>query len=319
MSYDTDNTFDEMISIELENDELVTLVTSNADVASQYVVFQNSEDEYFAINVAKVEELIEYKRLNITSSTDHTSAMKGTSKIRDNFVNIVCFDIWLGVEEKQITDHMLTILCSYAGVRIAMIVKSVYGVMNIEPSEMYDDSDKDKKISYLCEVIVNGKKVLCKIFDSDQFLADIMSSKFEREVQKSDMITVNEADIIKKEILIAEDSILIQNAIKRLLDKMQLTYQIFNNGQELLDALKNKNTKNVGLIITDLEMPVMGGLELLEKCSTNIEYSKIPIVVNTNMSNSSIIHTAEKLGAQIVIKKLDILRLQEVILEFTNR
>ena len=43
----TDNDFDEMISIELENDELVRLVTSNADVASQYVIFQNSNEEYF--------------------------------------------------------------------------------------------------------------------------------------------------------------------------------------------------------------------------------------------------------------------------------
>jgi two-component system chemotaxis response regulator CheV len=319
MSYDIDNSSDEMISIELENDELVTLVTSNADVASQYVVFQNSEDEYFAINVAKVEELIEYSKLDITSSTDHRSAMKGTSKIRNNFVNIVCFDTWLGIENRKEAPHQLTILCNYAGVRIAIIVKSVYGVMNIEPSEMYDDSDKDKKISYLCEVTVNTKKVLCKVFDSDQFLADIMSSKFERELQRSDSITSFGAEGITKEILVAEDSMLIQNAIKRLMNKMNLSYQVFNNGKELLDALGNKEIDDIGLIITDLEMPVMGGLELLEKCSENAEYSQIPIVVNTNMSNASIVHTAEKLGAKKVIKKLDILRLQEVILEFAKR
>ncbi|MCD4667622.1 MAG: chemotaxis protein CheV [Sulfurimonas sp.] len=311
--------FSEMISIELENDELVRLVTSNADVASQYVIFQNSDDEYFAINVAKVEELVEYKTLKITQTTDHSGPMMGTAKIREYFVNIICFDTWLNIERKKDTDYELSILCNYAGVRLALIVKSVYGVINIEPSEMYDDSDKDKKISYLCEIVVNSKKILCKVFDSDQFLADVIPNKFAKEIQKSDEITNNDIDIITKEILIAEDSILIQNAIKKLMNKMELSYQVFNNAKELLDALSNKNIDKIGLIITDLEMPVMGGLELLDICSKHDYFNKIPIIVNTNMANASIIHTAEKLGAKTVIKKLDLLTLREVILEYAQR
>ena len=314
-----DNDFDEIISIELENDELVRLVTSNADVASQYVIFQNSYDEYFAINVAKVEELIEYKILDIATATDASGAMKGTAKIREHFVNIVCFDSWLQIPVKEKSQYELAILCNYAGVRLAIVVKGVYGVLNIEPSEMYDDSDKDEKVAYLCEVVINSKKVLCKIFDSDQFLADVMPNKFAREIQKSDNLTINDEELLKKEILIAEDSVLIQNAIKKLLDKMQLTYQIFNNAQELLTTLEHKKLEDIALIITDLEMPIMGGLELLEICSKNDNYNKIPIIVNTNMANSSIIHTAQKLGAKKVIKKLDLMTLREVILEHAKR
>jgi len=310
---------DEMISIEIENDELIKLVTSSADVTSQYVVFQNSDDEYFSINVAKVEELIEYKKLDIALSTDHNAAMKGTSKIRDNFVNIVCFDTWLGVKRKSDDTYKLAILCNYAGIRLAIIVKSVYGVLNMEPSDMYDDSDKDKKIAYLCEITVDSKKVLCKVFDSDQFLADVAPNKFSNEIIKSDMINTSNQDTITKEILIAEDSMIIQDAIKKLMHKMNLSYQIFNNAKELLDSLKKKDIDSIGLIITDLEMPIMGGLELLEECFKDVNYNKIPIVVNTNMSNVSITHTAEKLGAKKVIKKLDLLTLREVILEFSKR
>ena len=315
----TENEFDEIISIELENDELVRLVTSNADVASQYVIFQNSNDEYFAINVAKVEELIEYKILDITETTDRSGAMRGTAKIREHFVNIVCFDTWLGVEKKDDSIYELAIVCNYAGVRLAIVVKSVYGVINIEPSEMYDDSDKDKKISYLCEIVIGSKKTLCKVFDSDQFLADLIPNKFENEIQKSEMIHNNEKDIITKEILIAEDSVLIQDAIKKLMGKMELSYKVFSNAKELLDELDKKDINDIGLIITDLEMPVMGGLELLEICSKHDYYNKIPIIVNTNMANASIINSAEKLGAKKVIKKLDLLTLREVILEYAKR
>lgn len=315
----TENEFDEIISIESENDELVRLVTSNADVASQYVIFQNSDDEYFAINVAKVEELIEYKILDITKSTDRSGALMGTAKIRENFVNIVCFDTWLGVEKKDDSIYELAIVCNYAGIRPAIVVKSVYGVVNIEPSEMYDDSDKDKKISYLCEIVIGSKKTLCKVFDSDRFLIDLIPNKFKNEMQKSEIIHNSEKDIIDKEILIAEDSVLIQDAIKKLMGKMQLSYKVFNNAKELLDELDKKDINDIGLIITDLEMPVMGGLELLERCSKHDYYNKIPIVVNTNMANASITNSAEKLGAKKVIKKLDLLTLREVILEYAKR
>ncbi len=310
--------FEEILSIELENDELVRLVTSNADVASQYVIFQNSHDEYFAINVAKVEELIEYKILDITETTNHSGAMRGTSKIREHFVNIICFDSWLGIDCADDTIYELAILCNYAGVRLAIVVKSVYGVLNIEPSDMYDDSDKDRKIAYLCEIMVSSKKILCKVFDSDQFLAEVMPNKFSKELEQSKYISMENEIKIKKHILIAEDSIIIQDVIKKLMDKMSLSYEVFSNGKKLLKALKSKDIDDIGLIITDLEMPVMGGLELLEKCFKNEKYSKIPIVVNTNMANPSIVKTAKKLGAKEVIQKLNLLTLKEVILKYAK-
>ncbi len=307
--------FDEIISIELENDELVSLVTSNADVASQYVIFQNSQDEYFAINVAKVEELIEYKTIDVTATTESDNTMMGTAKIREHFVNIICFDTWLNIQRKDKSEYELVILCDYAGVRLAIVVKSVYRVINIEPSEMYDDADKDKRISYLCEILIENKKILCKVFDSDQFLSDVMPSKFTREIQKSETIKPDSGKHITKEIFLAEDSVLIQTAMMKLMDKMELNYRTFKNGKELLDALSKKDVDDVALIITDLEMPIMGGLELLEICSKDSKYSQIPIVVNTNMANHSIINTAQKLGAKEILQKLDLLTLQEAILK----
>ena len=313
------NDFDGIIAIELENDELVRLVTSNADVASQYVIFQNSKDEYFAINVAKVEELVEYRMLDIVKTSDINEMIEGTSKMRDNLVNVVHFDRWLGVN-KDDGIHRLAMICNYAGVRLAIVIKSVYGVINIEPSEMLDDSDKDKKISYLCEIVIDRKKILCKVFDSDRFLIDVMPSRFEKEADKIKNVSESEKNILNKEILIAEDSCIIQEAItKGLMDKMNFKYQSFMNAKELLDALEYKYIDEIGLIITDLEMPVMGGLELLQRCSEDDRYKNIPIIVNTNMANSSIIHSAKKLGAKDVVRKLDLEILKEVIFKYAIR
>ena len=42
--------------------DLVKLVSTSADVTNQYIIFEGSNAEYYAINVAKVEELFVYQK-----------------------------------------------------------------------------------------------------------------------------------------------------------------------------------------------------------------------------------------------------------------
>ena len=75
-----------------ESDDLIRLVTSNADISSQYVIFQNGKSEYFVINVAKVEELIVYKDIYKVDTTDMYGLIEGTAKVREHMMSIVNLD-----------------------------------------------------------------------------------------------------------------------------------------------------------------------------------------------------------------------------------
>jgi len=300
-----------------ESDDLIRLVTSNADISSQYVIFQNGKSEYFVINVAKVEELIVYKDIYKVDTTDMYGLIEGTAKVREHMMSIVNLDRWLGIDELPRDEYELAMICNYAGTRVAMIIKSVFGVVNIEPSEMYDDSNKDEKISYLTELTIKGEKLLAKVFNSDLFIHDVMPNKYEKELAKVDGFT-DLKDVIKKRVLLAEDSQLMQDAIERLLDNMDINYVAYDNGKLLYDSLEKEDIENVGLIITDIEMPVMGGLELIKLCQENELYKNIPIVVNTNMSNIGIVNSATNLGAKEVLKKLDLDALRDVIIKYAG-
>ena len=50
------------------------------------------------------------------------------------------------------------------------------------------------------------------------------------------------------------------------------------NGREALDILQNEN---IQLVVSDIMMPVMDGLELCRRIKTNLEYSHIPIILLT--------------------------------------
>ncbi len=90
-----------------------------------------------------------------------------------------------------------------------------------------------------------------------------------------------------KKVLIAEDSSVIQNLTRKILQIQN--YQIFSakNGEQVLDMLEKEN---YDIILMDINMPKMDGMECAQKIRalSDRKKSKIPIVAITgNAKNYS--------------------------------
>ncbi len=296
---------------EIYEDELIRLVTSSSDTSSQYVIFKNIQDELFALNVAKIEELIQNQDLVISKGVNRNTIMYGVAKIREHMVTLVDFDKWLNPAHSSSEEtHKLIILCHYSNRRMGIVIKSVVGIHSIDAQDMYLGSDKDEKTAYIAEISL-GKKVLCNIFDSDKLIIDVFPDIVTGNQEKVDNFTHKRAT--SKLILLAEDSKLIQIPVGKLLKKLDYNYEIYDNGQLMLDRLYQLDPNDVGLIISDIEMPVMDGIEMLEHIHRNQRYNRIPIIVNTNMANAAVIKHAKAIGALEVAKKLDLGGLNDLI------
>jgi two-component system chemotaxis response regulator CheV len=300
---------------EIYEDELIRLVSSNSDTSNQYVIFRNITDDLFAINVAKVEELIQNKNLTISKSLEKTNIISGVAKIRGNMVTLVDFDKWINQDIISSEEtHDLIILCYYSNKRMGLIIKNVVGIHSIDSINMSPSSDADTKTAFIAELNL-GKKVLCNIFDSDKLITDVypsilnISEGIIQNLDNQDMVT-------NKLILVAEDSKLIQIPIAKLLNKLGYTFEIYENGQLLLDRLYELDSNSIGLIISDIEMPIMDGMEMITQIHNNIDYNQIPIIVNTNMSNAGIVKQAHELGVLEVVKKLNINALDDIIRKY---
>lgn len=79
-------------------------------------------------------------------------------------------------------------------------------------------------------------------------------------------------------ILIVDDSITVRNYISNIFASKKYEIIIKDNGLSALDYLK-MTTKNPDIIITDLEMPKMNGVELIKIIKENKKFKKIPIIV----------------------------------------
>jgi len=102
-------------------------------------------------------------------------------------------------------------------------------------------------------------------------------------------------------ILIVEDDTDLNAAYKIILEsEKNYTVKSAYNGQEALETLKNFEPD---LILLDLLMPIMGGLEFLQNYELQKKHPNVKVLIFTNMENSPEVTEAYKLGAHRCIIK----------------
>ncbi len=123
---------------------------------------------------------------------------------------------------------------------------------------------------------------------------------------------------MSKKVLVAEDSSVIQNLTKKILQMQSFKISSVKNGQEVLDALQKEN---YDIILMDINMPVMDGME----CTRNIRAlpdpvkSQIPIVAITgNAPNYSIDDFKEAGINEYLPKPLNFDTLVETVKKYTE-
>ena len=300
----------------IDNDEdddeldLVKLVGTNANDTSQYLIFVGSDNQYYAKNVSKIEELLVYKDLNIVKNHTDTLIL-GTADIRGNMTSIVCFDKWYGNEVLADEEYELVVVAHYGGHRMGLVVKRVEYIVNIPSETMIDNSYNNEKSSFITKVLISGKEKLCIIFDSDKLLLDVFNKV--NEENKIYTKHFNPIKDVKRRVLFADDSRFIRKMVQELFETLDISYNIYDNGKELIDALANISSDEIGLFITDLEMPVMGGRDVIKYIRENEEYDNIKIIVHTNMSNDVMEDELKKSGIDAIIGKVNMLKLGDAI------
>ncbi|MCE7063811.1 response regulator [Dyadobacter sp. CY326] len=75
------------------------------------------------------------------------------------------------------------------------------------------------------------------------------------------------------------------------------------NGLELLSLIKEQNDTPASLILMDMNMPKMNGLETITAIRSDVTLSSIPVVMISTSSNTLLIEKAYEAGANGFITK----------------
>jgi len=120
----------------------------------------------------------------------------------------------------------------------------------------------------------------------------------------------------KQTILLVEDDKVDIRSIKRALDDLHVINPLVvrNNGEEALKYLRNEANERPGLILLDLRMPRMNGIEFLKVIKKDDKLKIIPVVVLTTSKEDEDKTESFNLGvAGYMMKPVDYIEFVEVI------
>jgi len=104
----------------------------------------------------------------------------------------------------------------------------------------------------------------------------------------------------KKKILIVEDDNFVAEVYFSKLMEMGYEAVLAQNGEEGLEALKKNK---VDLILLDILMPIMDGMEMLEEVKKVEEWRNIPVILLTNVGEKESVQKVREMGVNSYLIK----------------
>ncbi len=111
----------------------------------------------------------------------------------------------------------------------------------------------------------------------------------------------NTTDEQQKKVLIVDDSVTTRTLASNILLKQGFQVTALVNGLQAWEELTQNN--NYDLIITDIEMPLINGFELVEKVKGNEKMCTIPTIIVTSLNSEQDKKRGVQVGADAYISK----------------
>ncbi len=276
----------------------------------QLAVFYTGNDSIYAINISKVKAFIITEETVIDDTPTDNKIITGIATIRGEPITLLNLDVWLGNPPLDIKDYKLIVFCEFSNKQVGILVKDMVNIVEKNSSELSHTEDQNSKLIYTTYVNVHGKDLLCSVFNAEQLLEDI---GWTNENASKDLMSYAQPVNSDKIVLVADDSPLTREMIETLLNRINVKYAICDNGEELLNKIKTLNPQQIGMVVTDIEMPEKNGYQITEFIKGDPRYSHIPVIINSSMATGAVRSKMEKLGIDGFVAKPDIKSIYEFI------
>jgi DNA-binding response OmpR family regulator len=103
-------------------------------------------------------------------------------------------------------------------------------------------------------------------------------------------------------ILIIEDDPYVQRMYQRMFSFHKYRAEMASSGEEGLRSIKKEKPD---LVLLDIILPKMNGLEVLKKIKKDSQTKNLPVLMLTNVGETETVEEATKLGAESYMVKAD--------------
>ena len=298
--------------------DIDTITSLHLRNEAQFFTFNLEEDgDLYAINIFKIKEIIKYNEPFVDIMAD-VPFVEGLITVRNYNIPVIDMRKWFyyrgintNLDNYAIpSDDKVIMICDFSGILVGIRIYQAHRILTKKWNEITrndDDNNPSQKVIGHTKYL-DGKIV--QIVDIEKMAVEAFPW-IEEEKEKA-LNEIGKIDL-DKYILIADDSKPVLKIMGKIMQKLGLKYKLFNNGEELLDFLFSNGSEGIGVIITDLEMPVASGFEVIKQVKNRPDFAHIPIIVNSSMSGKSNEEMAKSLNADGFVSKSNPKEIEENI------
>jgi len=253
------------------------------------------KDEEVAIPMSLVEETTRFSYKDI-----QRAAGEEMVNIRGTLIRLLKLNELLGVgkfPKKDETFRQPTLILGTAEKRLALMVEDIIGREEIVVKSL---GDYLKGIKLFSGATISGDGNVRLIINIASLFGDEAVVTAKASIGAAKAAPVPEVLKRKPKVLVVDDSISIRKYVQRFLDRTGYEVEVASDGME---ALNTMGRMKFDAVITDLEMPVMHGYDLMSEMKKNPELMNIPIIVLTSRAGDKHRQKAMEMGAQDYLVK----------------
>ncbi len=330
--------------------ELDDMTMSHKKNMMQIAAFQTMTDAIYGINIAKIKEFAMMKDASITRGMSDNPHIMGMAVLRGHPFPLVNMLKWLGntdPENEKIDNYNILVLTEFNQSLIAFPVSKIITIASKSSEDLERTDTTDNKITYITRINTNktrskrrrrrkkhkrtpleeSKKValtkneeesdekICFVLDVEKMLDEVFPEVSGHKLHDFKALGIGRINS-KKTLAILEDSPVAVKILEKTFERSGLNISYFSNGFEFKAwYLKNPmKSKELGCIITDVEMPMMDGYKVVEFLRSKDK--KVPIIVNTSMSNIGVVKKLEDMGANLFVPKTEPTKIYDAVTKF---
>ncbi|HSG53244.1 MAG TPA: chemotaxis protein [Rheinheimera sp.] len=271
----------------------------------ELLLFRLHGSQRFGINVFKVREVLQCPELTeMPGSSPH---VRGIAHLRG--VPVMVIDLSQATGGKRIEDlsTAYVLVTEYNRHTQGFLVSGVDRIVNTNWDQIMPPPKGAGAGHYLTAVTeIEGK--LVQIIDVEKVFSEI--TPVNEEVSEDIKTKAADRDFKDVIVLVADDSAVARNQVKRALTSIGIHVELVNDGKLALDWLNAKAEElggdisaKVPLLISDIEMPEMDGYTLTAEIKAEPKLRNMHVILHSSLSGVFNEAMVKKVGADQFIAK----------------
>ncbi|MBF0349668.1 MAG: chemotaxis protein CheW [SAR324 cluster bacterium] len=271
-------------SDQLTEDKLYEDAAHKEMETQSILIFDNGSEEQFGLAIPLIRRIDDIEITDIQHIGD-----KEYIEYRGEQMRILRLEDYLPIQQpKKRVDNPNIIIPKQSAIPIGILINRVIDTKNLH---IHLEKGSIKHHGIIGTTLIDRKITL--ILDLYAVL----------EMGEPESVVVKKMDKFSdKKVLLVEDTPFFLTIVTDYLKTAGFHVVTATNGKEALEILAKQT---FDLVLSDIEMPVMNGLELIKNIRANPNWQRLPVLALTSINDANIVNLGKEAGFNEWLVKLD--------------